>query len=90
LSESLLPLLLEIGFRHFVSAPNAETAFEQIEALAGKSLDAAAFHEAIAEALTRGLIREPVRLPEGSLQCHWRLELTPRGVAAARALSQRD
>ena len=26
------------------------------------------------------------RLPEGSLQCHWRLELTPAGVARARAL----
>ena len=32
---------------------------------------------AVAEALAAGLIREPVVLPEGALQCHWRLQLTP-------------
>lgn len=82
--------LLLVGFRNPVTAPNAEAAFEQVQALAGEPLDAALFHTAIAEAQARGLIREPVRLPEGSLQCHWRLELTPEGVAAARALIARD
>ena len=43
-------------------------------------------HDALAACLRDGLIREPVRLPEGALQCHWRLELTPKGVAAGRAL----
>ena len=34
-------------------------------------------------ALRDGLIREPIRLPEGALQCHWHLELTPKGVAGS-------
>jgi hypothetical protein len=49
-------------------------------------LDAVAFHAAVAEALAAGLIREPVILPPGALQCHWRLDLTPQGVARAREL----
>jgi hypothetical protein len=77
--------LLRIGFGNVVQAPDAETAFQELQSLSGQALDPAAFHAAVAEALARGLIREPVRLPEGSLQCHWRLELTPEGVAAARA-----
>jgi hypothetical protein len=84
LSGAVLSVLLRVGYRHAVSAPNAEAAFEQVQALAGGALDAADFHAAVAEALARGLIREPIRLPEGSLQCQWRLELTPEGVAAAR------
>ena len=48
-------------------------------------MDAVA-HLLVAACLRDGLIREPVRLPAGALQCHWRLELTPDGVAAARAL----
>ena len=90
MSESLLPTLLAIGFRHAVSAANAEAAFETVQALAGQPLNPNAFHAAVAEALARGLIREPVRLPEGSLQCHWHLELTPDGVAAARTQTARD
>jgi hypothetical protein len=43
----------------------------------------------VAACLRDGLIREPVRLPEGALQCHWHLELTPKGVAAARAALDR-
>ena len=43
-------------------------------------------HESLGKII--GLIREPVRIPEGALHCHWRLELTPAGVVAARALSQ--
>jgi hypothetical protein len=45
-----------------------------------------AFCDAVATCLRDGLIREPIRLPEGALQCHWHLELTPKGVAAAREL----
>jgi hypothetical protein len=44
------------------------------------------FRDAVAACQRDGLIREPVRLPEGTLQCHWHLELTPKGVAAARGL----
>ena len=89
MTGATLAALLRIGFRHAVSAANAEAACEQVQALTDGTLDAAAFHAAVAEALRRGLIREPIRLPEGALQCHWRLELTPDGVAAARALIAR-
>ena len=81
-----LERLLLAGFRHRVVAPDAEAALKLVQTLAGAPLDPAAFHAAIAEALARGLIHEPVRLPEGSLHCHWHLQLTSAGVVAARAL----
>ena len=80
-------LLLRIGLRHFVSTPNAETAQAEIERLSGTTLDAADFAAAVAMLLRDGLIREPIRLEDQSLQCHWRLELTPAGVARARTLT---
>ncbi len=78
-------VLLGVAFRNTVSEPNVEAGFERVRDLAGVPLDARAFHAALAECVRDGLVREPVRLPEGALQCHWRLELTPAGVAAARA-----
>ena len=47
------------------------------------------FCDAVAACLRDGLIREPIRLPEGALQCHWHLELTPKGVAEAREIARR-
>ena len=44
------------------------------------------FRDAVAACLRNGLIRDPVRLREGALQCHWRLELTEEGEAEARTL----
>jgi hypothetical protein len=82
-----LATLLLTGYRHPVSAANADEAHQRIRDIAGQPLDAAAFHAAVAAALAAGLIREPVRLPPGSLQCHWRLELTPAGVERARAIT---
>ena len=79
-------VVLLAGLRDFVTADNDEDGFARVQAASGKKLDVAQFHDAIAACLRDGLIREPVRLPEGALQCHWRLELTPKGVAAARAL----
>ena len=78
--------LLLIAFRHSIIEPNVEAAFERIQEIADRKLDSSAFHDALACCLRDGLIGEPVRLPEGSLQCHWRLELTPKGVDAVRAL----
>ena len=77
-------LLLSVGLRHIVDEPNAESGFARLRELAGSSLDDAALAQAVSVCVSAGLIREPVRLPEGALQCHWRLELTPRGLAAAR------
>jgi hypothetical protein len=78
--------LLLIAFRHSITEPNIEAAFGRIQEIAEGKLDPAACHDALASCLREGLIREPVRLPEGSLQCHWHLELTPKGVEVVRAL----
>jgi len=77
--------LMSVGFRHRIEAADANAAFDAINPLAGGELTVDAFHRAVAKALELGLIYDPVRLPEGALQCHWRLELTPAGVAVARA-----
>ena len=76
--------VLAVAFRHVINEPNIEAGYDRFQALSGTALNEDAFRAAIAEALRRGLIREPIRLPEGALQCHWHLELTPEGVAAAR------
>jgi hypothetical protein len=83
---SAADVLLLIAFRHPITEPNVEAGFERIQAIAGDKLDPGASHDALASCLRDGLIREPIRLPEGSLQCHWHLELTPKGVEAVRTL----
>lgn len=82
---ALTHMLLDAGFRHFISEPNVEAGFECFVALTGSRASLTEFHEAVDACLRDGLIREPVRLPEGSLQCHWHLELTPAGVDVARS-----
>ena len=77
--------LLRIGLAHFVSAPNAELAQAELERLTGQPITD--FAEAIATLLRENLIRDPIRLEDQALQCHWRLELTPAGVARARTLT---
>jgi len=78
--------VLTVAFRHVVSEPNIEAGFDRFRSLVPEPMGCAAFCEAIASCQRKGLIHEPIRLPEGALQCHWHLELTPKGVAAARAL----
>jgi hypothetical protein len=82
-------LLLTTAWRHSINEPNIEAGFERFRALTGDQADYQSFCDAVATCLREGLIREPIRLPEGALQCHWHLELTPKGVEAARALSLR-
>jgi hypothetical protein len=79
-------LLLTTAFRHTINEPNIEAGFARFAAIAGVDVAYAAFCDAVAAALRDGLIREPIRLPEGALQCHWHLELTPKGVETARKL----
>ena len=80
-----IEILLRIGLRHFISAPTAEAAQAEIERLTGQPITD--FAEAIAALLRENLIRDPIRLEDQALQCHWRLELTPDGVARARTLT---
>ena len=78
-------LLLKAALRHVINEPNAESGFARIRELTGSDLDDAILAEAVHRCLASGLVRDPVRLPAGALQCYWHLELTPQGVAAARA-----
>ena len=77
--------LLAIAFRHTIAEPDEGAGYARVRALAGGDLAYDAFREALDGCLRDGLIRDPVRLPAGALCCHWRLELTAAGVAAARA-----
>jgi hypothetical protein len=77
-------VLLITAFRHRISEPNIDLGFERFLTLAGQPIAYDAFCDAVATCLRDRLIREPIRLPEGALQCHWHLELTPGGVLAAR------
>jgi hypothetical protein len=77
-------LLLTTAFRHRINEPNIDAGFVRFIALSGKHVGQEAFCDAVAACQREGLIREPIRLPEGALQCHWHLELTPAGVAMAR------
>jgi hypothetical protein len=82
--SSLEDELLRIAFRHRIVEPNVEAGFERFAGMSRGTLTEVAFHTAIADFLARGLIRDPVRLTEGALQCHWHFELTPAGIEAAR------
>jgi hypothetical protein len=77
-------LLLTTAFRHQINEPNIEAGYARFVTLVDRDIGIDAFCDAVTSCLRDGLIREPIRLPEGALQCHWHLELTPDGVAAAR------
>jgi hypothetical protein len=87
--ETTVDTLVRTAFRHRIVEPNFESGFARFSTLTEGVHTAAEFHTAVAHCLARRLIRDPVRLVEGALQCHWHLELTPAGVDAARALSAR-
>ncbi|MBV8522970.1 MAG: hypothetical protein JOY71_12750 [Acetobacteraceae bacterium] len=78
-------LVLSAAYHYAVREATAEAGYERLRKLTGAPADDARWAEAIAACLAAGYVKEPVRLEPGSLQCHWRLELTPEGVAAARA-----
>ena len=83
-------LLLRTAFQHLVTDANAEAGVARIQELTGQVCPDHALHQALADCLRDGLIHEPIRLPAGALHCHWRLELTARGVLAARGLLPTD
>ena len=76
----LSALLLLVAFRHNIQEPDSESGLLRIATISGRNIDPNAFHAALAEALTAAYIRDPVQLRPCALQCHWHLELTPRGV----------
>ena len=80
-------VILRAASQGAVTADNVELGFARVREITGSALDDTAMAAAIAACLRDKLIREPVRLPEGALQCHWTLELTQAGIAATRAAS---
>ena len=81
-------LLLLIAFRRQPREDNADAGHARVEAIAGRPIDATDFAAAIRRLVLEGLIHDPIFLPAGTLQCHWRREPTPEGVAAVQALVQ--
>lgn len=84
-AEVLATAVLRAAFRHRLIAPDADTGLGLLAEAAGCAASPEAWRGAVAAAVAGGLLYDPVRLPEGALQCHWHLELTPKGVAAVRA-----
>ncbi|MDE2005145.1 MAG: hypothetical protein KGI51_01160 [Rhodospirillales bacterium] len=82
--SSALDAVLVAAFRHVINETNIDAGYDRFVAVGGGAIGFDAFRDAVAEGLRDGLFREPIRLPEGALQCHWHLELTPKGVATAR------
>ena len=82
ITDGLARTVLDAAFRHRLVAPDADTGIAALaEAAAATTAPAADWREAVAAVVRDGLVYDPVRLPEGALQCHWHLELTPKGVA---------
>jgi hypothetical protein len=78
--------LLTTAYRHSINEPTAEIAYQRFRTLVAQPVDYTGFCDSVADLLRERLIYEPVRLPEGALQCRWHLQLTPAGTSAARAL----
>ena len=79
-------LLLLVAFRHRIKEADIGAGFARFEAIIGRKIDEGEFRAALARAVAAGEALDPVRLPPGALQCHWHLELTPKGVSAVRTL----
>jgi hypothetical protein len=75
--------LLGLAVRARPIAADAEEGRRCCEAALGTAIDPGAFAASLARLLASGLIRDPVRLSEGDLHCHFVLEATPAGIAAA-------
>jgi hypothetical protein len=83
LSSATVEAIIRLAFRHSIDEPNIETAFERVQSIT-TALEYDSFRDAIDACLREGLIHDPVRIEEGALQCHWKLELTPKGIEQAR------
>jgi hypothetical protein len=84
-SPLLAPLLLLI-FHRRITAPDSDTGLAELATSTDRAADVNDWRTAVADALQAGCIHDPVRLPAGALQCHWHLELTPKGVEMVRRL----
>jgi len=83
--DALPPLL---AVRHRIQEADSAEARARVAAITGRPVDLAEFAAAVARLLGSGLIHEPVTLPAGALQCHWRLDLTPKGFETVLAMQR--
>jgi hypothetical protein len=79
-------LLLLVAFRRQIREADSAAGQSRVEAIVGRGIDPVIFAAAMRRLVTGELIHDPVFLPAGALQCHWRLEPTPDGVAAVQAM----
>jgi hypothetical protein len=85
-ASPLLGALLLVIFRQRITAPDSDAGLVHLAASTDRDASVNDWLTAVADALAAGYIYDPVRLPAGALQCHWHLELTPKGVETARRL----
>jgi hypothetical protein len=85
-ASPLLGTLLLVIFRQRITAPDSDAGLAHLAASAGGDPLEEDWRAAVADALAAGYVHDPVRLPAGALQCHWHLELTPKGVETALRL----
>ncbi|HXT78387.1 MAG TPA: hypothetical protein VN702_02385 [Acetobacteraceae bacterium] len=83
---NLADTLLVVSFRHRIREPDIYAGLARFGEILGHDVDEGEFRDAVSAAIAAGQIHDPVRLPPGALQCHWHLELTPKGVVKARTL----
>ena len=81
--RDLRDALLRLVFQRPIIADTMEEGLDLLIRRLNRDMPRAEIAAAVQDAVTSGLAYEPVRLPPGALQCHWHLELTPGGQAAA-------
>ncbi len=77
LREAILRLALRGGIRE----DEAIDGLRRVATALGQPV--AAVEPEIAAMVRAGLLRDPIRIPEGALKCHWHLEPTPAGAKLA-------
>ncbi len=78
LGDALLRVILDRS----VIADTVEDGLDVLTQRLGRDLSRTMIAAVVHDVVTSGLAYDPVRLPAGALQCHWHLELTPRGQQA--------
>jgi len=74
--------ILATVVRHRIREADFDAGYDRFVALTGQAPTRQDFADAVAALVADRLVFDPVRLPEGALQCHWHLEPTAAGRAA--------
>ncbi|HEY3846993.1 MAG TPA: hypothetical protein VGL95_07760 [Acetobacteraceae bacterium] len=82
-ADALRDALLRAVHARPIIADTIEDDLDVLIKRLGGEMSRATVVAAVQEVVASGLPYEPVRLPPGALQCHWHLELSPRGQEAA-------